>query len=123
MSIENQSNGVPFSPILPNFWSVIKNGKTESIIIHVEKLIDFCSKIGYFNYVDYTGSSILVRKIENVLHEARIEDVKHSIKNYLRNGVKLERVWAEFAKKNLITDNFIHLIDKLPAQDFNISKK
>jgi len=126
METNPKGEGTPIPTNLPIFWSEIKVGKKINIAIETHKLIEVCSHIsfGYYNYVDYSGNPILIRLKDNcIIHESRPEEIKQSVKNYLINGVKRPDVWAEFAKRNIINDNFIHLIEKLPVANFNPSKR
>ena len=108
------------------FWSIqhLEKGRT-IVIIQQEKLIDFCSKmLGYYNFKDYSGVYQLVKaESKSILKDARIEDLKQDIKNYLRFKEKQEDVWVEFLKKNLLTVHFISLIELLPHTKFNVSTK
>lgn len=107
------------------FWHFeTKNNKTVAVI-DKDKLIDFCSqRLGYYNYVEYSGIYILVKvERKSVIKETRPEDLKQDIKRYIRDDIKQEKVWAAFASLNIVTDNFISLLDTLPSANFNISKK
>jgi hypothetical protein len=117
-----ESKGTPFSNI---FWTISGTEKRQVIDFEIDKLIDFCSKeLGFYNLVDYSGNYSLVRVFKGcIIQEARIEDLKHELKNYLRNEIGEEDVYAEFAKKNRITEHLIHLLEKLPESNFNISKE
>lgn len=120
--INSSGEGTPIT----QFWKIIiQEGGRPQVTIYNEKLIEFCSQnLNYYNYVDYTGNYILVKTSDNsIIQEVKREDLKQEIKHYLKYVVKQEAVWAAFASKNWITDNNIHLLEKLPETKFNYSKK
>lgn len=109
-----------------DFWEINTPPKGKpTVTILPDKLIEFCSrKLGFYNYVDYSGNYNLVRVTnKSIIEEAKPEDIKQEIKKYLRNERKQEDVWAAFAQKNWVTEHFRNLLEKVPEINFNVSSK
>lgn len=108
------------------FWEVNSPKKGQVVVsIFPDKLIEFCSKkLGFYNFVDYSGNYLLVRLSRgSIIEVVKPEDIKQEIKKYLRDVKNEEDVWAEFAKRNWITENFRNLLEKIPEINFNLSTK
>lgn len=108
------------------FWHIVNDLKKGFIAeINKVRLLDFCSeRLGYFNYIDYGGGYNLIKINEGcIIKDARIEDLKHDIKSYLREEVVNELVWAAMVDQNYFDVNFMQLLSVKTDIEFNSSTK
>lgn len=97
--------------------------KPEKITIAPALLQAYCADcLGYYNYVDYAGTYSLVRITGGcVVGEASVQDLKHAIREDLRNRGVNSKVWEAMAARNFLTEHCLHLLPKLEEVNFHPS--
>lgn len=119
--------GIKSFYMIKQFWTIGTEDSPSSGKVNIDNsaLLDFCvTELGYYNYIDYSGAYVLVKLLDgSIIKEARVEDLKQEIKDYLRDKVKREAVWNKFIQHNYFTEHFLHNLKVLQEINFNSSTK